>query len=223
MDDFNPRTPCGVRRSPEFLRRFRCGYFNPRTPCGVRPHGHRRGPLAGPFQSTHPLRGATMTVDGTEAFTRISIHAPLAGCDTCTNAGAARNIPFQSTHPLRGATFLHQQAGVFLRISIHAPLAGCDFTNKINTAAQYDFNPRTPCGVRLPFPEIPSRRLHFNPRTPCGVRHKNGCNMTVHREFQSTHPLRGATCGLSILSSTAPFQSTHPLRGATKTCNTTLI
>ena len=59
-----------------------CGHFNPRTPCGVRPVGAA-------------LNGKTL---------RISIHAPLAGCDgesmICANA---------------------------LTISIHAPLAGCDF------------------------------------------------------------------------------------------------
>ena len=34
--DFNPRTPCGVRRGRRLMS---CAttYFNPRTPCGVRP------------------------------------------------------------------------------------------------------------------------------------------------------------------------------------------
>ena len=80
--NFNPRTPCGVRRnrstaneattkfqsthpsrgatgrSLPALRSWR--YFNPRTPCGVRrqfPNGTL--PTAASFQSTHPLRGAT--------------------------------------------------------------------------------------------------------------------------------------------------------------------
>ena len=56
--DFNPRTPCGVRRG--------CGGrpsdrrdFNPRTPCGVRHHRPHPSPRWLSFQSTHPLRGAT--------------------------------------------------------------------------------------------------------------------------------------------------------------------
>ena len=55
--DFNPRTPCGVRRSCSGS----CepsGNFNPRTPCGVRRDG----------------ASAPLLVD-------ISIHAPRAGCD----------------------------------------------------------------------------------------------------------------------------------------------
>ena len=101
---FNPRTPCGVRRtlagsahtdswfqSTHSLRSatgtsrqysyVRSG-FNPRTPCGV-----RRGPGAGPatsarFQSTHSLRSATSTHFPFPNRHRVSIHALLAECDT---------------------------------------------------------------------------------------------------------------------------------------------
>ncbi len=123
-------------------------------------------------------------------------------------------------------------------ISIHAPLAGCDTKEYRRTATATNFNPRTPCGVRLGagtglepishfnprtpcgvrrLPSPNSRRLHhFNPRTPCGVRLFTNNFRRTHIGFQSTHPLRGATC-----SETPPqaaclrFQSTHPLRGAT--------
>ena len=55
---FNPRTPCGVRRtSPSGV--FCMSYFNPRTPCGVRPLPLCRATSTPSFQSTHPLRGAT--------------------------------------------------------------------------------------------------------------------------------------------------------------------
>ena len=37
-------------------------------------------------------------------YQRISIHAPLAGCDGMTSYGLYLNEAFQSTHPLRGAT-----------------------------------------------------------------------------------------------------------------------
>ena len=78
-------------------------------------------------------------------------------------------------------------------ISIHAPLAGCDEENSRKRPARVDFNPRTPCGVR--------RYSHF--RNLSGV------------QFQSTHPLRGATFSLRSFPTFFPFQSTHPLRGAT--------
>ena len=125
--DFNPRTPCGVRRA--YLRRIlvlakisihaplagcdrafwntqsKCQYFNPRTPCGVRRKSRGRIIYQRTFQSTHPLRGATRIIDPARRLCGISIHAPLAGCD-------------------------HQ--------------------DQDDERCLRDFNPRTPCGVRLP-------------------------------------------------------------------------
>ena len=124
---FNPRTPCGVRQLHQGSGHLRitisihaplagCDRLSTRWRCTSRK-----------FQSTHPLRGATAwraavprpsrhfnprTPCGVRhdnwtrflAWYKISIHAPLAGCD-----------PF----PLRRTSFLSP-------ISIHAPLAGCD-------------------------------------------------------------------------------------------------
>ena len=56
---------------------------------------------------------------------------------------------FQSTHPLRGATVVLCAIPVTVAISIHAPLAGCDHRRKRPHFPARDFNPRTPCGVRL--------------------------------------------------------------------------
>ena len=74
-----PLAGCDVFRAhnPESLR-----YFNPRTPRGVRPRFVDKAVSSSRFQSTHPLRGAT-----------------LVTLVTCTPFGV-----FQSTHPLRGAT-----------------------------------------------------------------------------------------------------------------------
>ena len=145
-------------------------HFNPRTPCGVRPcqvhlplcpqHISIHAPLVGCdggdfdpdktrvlFQSTHPLRGATIYPTLIMTLVTISIHAPLTGCDdrgSC-NSGSRRyfnprtpcgvrppeRIPppiyraFQSTHPLRGVTAGAELLAVPGLISIHAPLAGC--------------------------------------------------------------------------------------------------
>ena len=100
------------------------------------------------FQSTHPLRGATFTVVFTQRVARISIHAPLAGCDiSCPRQYRADEI------------------------SIHAPLAGCDNLIRHNVLLRH----------------------HFNPRTPCGVRRRSRPRCRDFPQFQSTHPLRGAT------------------------------
>ena len=145
---FNPRTPCGVRRtSPSGV--FCMSYFNPRTPCGVRPLPLCRATSTPSFQSTHPLRGATVYPDGRPDGLEISIHAPLAGCDR---------------------------------------------------AAQF----------------VIGKRDDFNPRTPCGVRQMSCSGNSKSYQFQSTHPLRGATDDLLKKLAKAIFQSTHPLRGATQ-------
>ena len=100
------------------------------------------------FQSTHPVRGATTRALGVELASRISIHAPRAGCDQIIFKGMDKPA-FQSTHPVRGATDElleenngltnfnprtpcgvrpeeHGFNGLHLAISIHAPRAGCD-------------------------------------------------------------------------------------------------
>ena len=79
--DFNPRTPCGVRpcgTGGDYDRKN----FNPRTPCGVRRHQCATWSRGFPFQSTHPVWGATLTA----------------------SACSVRSLRFQSTHPVWGAT-----------------------------------------------------------------------------------------------------------------------
>ena len=94
---------------------------------------------------------------------------------------------------MRGATYsVPSSLGVNV-ISIHAPLAGCDCRYACKARYFRNFNPRTPCGVRLKF--ITSDVLPI--------------------EFQSTHPLRGATASRKSSCAAWTFQSTHPLRGAT--------
>ena len=193
--NFNPRTPCGVRRprrsrlaadaafqSTHPVRGATCvtcvsrggrQNFNPRTPCGVRLGSGGGGVRSTPFQSTHPVRGATRVVRD-----RIKI-----------------GIVFQSTHPVRGATRSQfQQATKQRHISIHAPRAGCDTKGSVLSDQATDFNPRTPCGVRpRSAKRSPETRWYFNPRTPCGVRLVMHGYKPIGFQFQSTHPVRGAT------------------------------
>ena len=101
-------------------------YFNPRTPCGVRRV----------VQTSLALNYS------------ISIHAPRAGCDTCSYWLLMRLRLFQSTHPVRGATgnggdTLDQR--IFQ--STH-PVRGATRSGAVRAACTKDFNPRTPCGVR---------------------------------------------------------------------------
>ena len=133
---------------------------------------------AGAFQSTHPLRGAT----GRKRYVPSAVSVfqsthPLRGATNGCGHGLSCPAGFQSTHPLRGATDPAHAADCNKKISIHAPLAGCDRSARSTETRMDDFNPRTPCGVR-----------------PI----QTGIRDVIENQFQSTHPLRGATQCLPI-------------------------
>ena len=128
---------------------------------------------------------------------------------------------------------------MMLNISIHAPLAGCDAANPILNLGIPNFNPRTPCRVRLKKAGFISQsKGHFNPRTPCRVRPRRadqqngrnvisihaplaGCDRTRRRcptlsdHFNPRTPCRVRPAATSMRFAVPTFQSTHPLQGAT--------
>ena len=125
-------------------------YFNPRTPCGVRPNSLRTWPCSRIFQSTHLVWGATRCPD------RVS--QMCEDFNPRTPCGVRRGIvrmyndikQFQSTHPVWGATSSDTWGPWSPMISIHAPRVGCDEAlTAWRCRRPPDFNPRTPCGVRL--------------------------------------------------------------------------
>ncbi len=122
--------------------------FNPRTPCGVRRSMSNVMGTVIMFQSTHSLRSATPTGDVPLRFEAVSIHALLAECDLYQLALSGYNIGFnprtpcgvrpcgyfsnknpqwfQSTHSLRSATSCKSFFNKPYDVSIHALLAECD-------------------------------------------------------------------------------------------------
>ena len=106
----------------------------------------------------------------THEHIRISIHAPLAGRDLgCNSWTEYRDISIHA--PLAGRDARSREWEAANRISIHAPLAGRDAAKAAGIYGTRNFNPRAPCGARLPPLAAP----------PC------------YTGFQSTRPLRGAT------------------------------
>ena len=90
------RGPCAVNHCD----------FNPRPPCGGR---HKIALLSDSlyrFQSTPPVRGATMAGKTIQQIREISIHAPRAGGDMIYPCRECEQEKFQSTPPVRGATYL---------------------------------------------------------------------------------------------------------------------
>ena len=170
------------------------------------------------FQSTLPVRGATGIVLSPLPSATISIHAPRAGSDLDDAEGMGIVAKFQSTLPVRGATAARYY-------TLAQPLY---------------FNPRSPCGER--------RHIHKQLRPLEGISihaPRAGSDQTAEfitkyfDKFQSTLPVRGATCAyrpqfgneryfnprspcgerrdvsLHLITEIA-FQSTLPVRGATE-------
>ena len=124
----------------------------------------------------------------------ISIHAPRVGCDRLWMRRVRRACKFQSTHPVWGATLMDQVRRLPDQFQSTHPVWGATFC-LLHVVQNYKhFNPRTPCGVRHGLGQTAlSRRFDFNPRTPCGVRLDPGPRGLKYRQFQSTHPVWGAT------------------------------
>ena len=178
------------------LRDFCSPYFNPRAPCGARLIQFPLTGLLRLFQSTRPMRGATLRLrqhGGKPIFqstrpmrgaTAMRTHGMTCGANFNPRApcGARRwfktnvidPVVFQSTRPMRGATADDVLVVCGLLISIHAPHAGRDLRLKHQALAD-------------------------------------------HVPFQSTRPMRGATRSQAVpVSPCFTFQSTRPMRGATR-------
>ena len=149
----------------------------------------------------------------------ISIHAPRVGSDGSTSTVHQSSPIFQSTLPVWGAT---------LRPARSMP-------------ADFNFNPRSPCGERRqPSHGFSPAPRNFNPRSPCGERHGWGgvqlweVVISIHAPrvgSDSARPLRGggttnfnprSPCGerqsyWAQLLAGIEFQSTLPVWGATGT------
>ena len=167
--------------------------FNPRSPCGERPHRQSQTRLHSQFQSTLPVRGATLR-------RVLQVYLQI----------------FQSTLPVRGATRIPLQWRVSMDISIHAPRAGSD-KNAVPVAPDRSFQSTlpvrgaTPRGLRSD-----GLTYYFNPRSPCGERRSMVQSPRAVISFQSTLPVRGATRHHAHAVIAWVFQSTLPVRGATQ-------
>ena len=235
--DFNPRTPCGVRRN-SLYRQIGARYFNPRTPCGVRPSVFSACTAKYGFQSTHPLRGATRINESTDCVRNFNPRTPCG----VRHYRRGRYTGRWHFNPRTPCGVRPSAWKTSTRASNFNPRTPCGVRRSmvsVLSSTTDNFNPRTPCGVRLPQtilrrsrPEFqsthplrgatwaelqePAAHSYFNPRTPCGVRRYPDGFDPERSIFQSTHPLRGATRITDTAQRGSAFQSTHPLRGATQ-------
>ena len=104
-------------------------------------------------------------------------------------------MTFQSTLPLRGATRYEQGTEYGCDISIHAPLAGSDDYRTPATSYGRYFNPRSPCGERRQADQRILWPIHISIHAPLAGSDGNDARREADFfVFQSTLPLRGATC-----------------------------
>ena len=146
------------------------------------------------FQSTHPSWGATSGLSKEEAENKISIHAPIVGCDV--NCFPKYDNSLISIHaPIVGCDIIYPWSSVCCMISIHAPIVGCDISVFCGNPVTKRFQSTHPSWGATQY-EVVSIRSDV---------------------FQSTHPSWGATKKLFRYHQRGRFQSTHPSWGATKT------
>ena len=139
--------------------------FNPRSPCGERRAFAMRKAKAFIFQSTLPMRGATM-------------NSSMAFC----------RAVFQSTLPMRGATKAGKSTGVIRpNFNPRSPCGERLRRGAVRQAAVY-FNPRSPCGERRRVYPVNTTKVNFNPRSPCGERRRAIRKRGPRQDFNPRSP-----------------------------------
>ena len=189
----------GATRSPP-SRRCTPRNFNPRAPCGARHKSVVIVNSAMIFQSTRPVRGATLL------FLRLKLRRihfnPRAPCGARPRRGTTTNSTtlfqstrpvrgattrkdilrheweFQSTRPVRGATMGQAAREADGWISIHAPRAGRDIYLVPQVGVLFVISIHAPRAGRDQERQARDRGAsHFNPRAPCGARPPSASSM----------------------------------------------
>ena len=92
------------------------------------------------------------------------------GCDCAVTSRKDLVNIFQSTQPEWAATCSRFIETSNESISIHAARMGCDAWQTVRALQVYNFNPRSPNGLRPRHAEHDTANAHFNPRSPNGLR-----------------------------------------------------
>ena len=169
------------------------------------------------FQSTLPMRGATVSLMILSMYIFISIHTPHAGSDQTGSRYRSQWICNFNPHSPCGERPLSVfVASSFLLFQSTLPMRGATSIFPMLIWLSTHFNPHSPCGERpfrsllhfiifefqstLPMRGATSNSIyspylcgHFNPHSPCGER-RIFCKVCFCCcQFQSTLPMRGAT------------------------------
>ena len=214
--DFNPRTPCGVRRFQRkhaardvaisiHAPRVGCDWarrrsmsalmnFNPRTPCGVRRKGDSKRDSPGIISIHAPRVGCDLRRTLIVHLGGISIHAPRVGCDNGSCTVNFCVMLFQSTHPVWGATRFPRALGATKNQfqSTH-PVWGATILGRLLGLAHIFQSTHPVWGAtRQLYHQFPCCVISIHaPRVGCDTDIAVSYDLT--EQFQSTHPVWGAT------------------------------
>ena len=128
-----------------------------------------------------------------DAHSKISIHAPIVGCDNMYLINSSRYTKFQSTHPSWGATQNATTSSVkVIDFNPRTHRGVRQVFQKNRGLSQDDFNPRTHRGVRRyrrKWTLLTQR--NFNPRTHRGVRRKRLLSEERQKQISIHAPIVG--------------------------------
>ena len=211
---FNPRSPCGERLNPCFLRivrriisihapragsdpgyspQFACQQISIHAPRAGSDYESNMESWDGRISIHAPRAGSDEEDIWCDDARLISIHAPRAGSDLPRMELDARGHNFNPRSPCGERRRILETGRMERSFQSTLPVRGATGSQMQGSAPWNDFNPRSPCGERPYGGGWHGWRVYFNPRSPCGERQKRGDILERKLLFQSTLPVRGAT------------------------------
>ena len=221
------------------MRSSTTSYFNPRAPCGARRSDCVIYQRFANISIHAPLAGRDQELIHRAVCLYISIHAPLAGRDTVRPLLTIHTQYFNPRAPCGARPSVPAKSFLPFVISIHAPLAGrdCLASTEFNVHDLFQSTRPLRGATSASMPSLSSRAVFQSTRPLRGATFSGSASsrkalISIHaplagrdtrgraareqpHRFQSTRPLRGATAVLRVPYAFAGFQSTRPLRGAT--------
>ena len=166
------------------------------------------------FQSTRPMRGATLGSILAANTQIISIHAPHAGRDgdiygdkegldenfnPRAPCGArqsrrfryVRDRHFNPRAPCGARPMLRDQYGIYILFQSTRPMRGATSRSGKPLSRPRYFNPRAPCGARRSLAILQGIPPYFNPRAPCGARRTTFAQVALRLQISIHAPHAG--------------------------------
>ena len=187
--------------------------FNPRAPCGARRTRFSFGRCIQIFQPTRPLRGATLLHQPHEGRRDISTHAPLAGRDNRTPKERASWKNFNPRAPC-GARLSHlAPVSLERKISTHAPLAGRDVSAHQRRHIAF-ISTHAPLAGRDDAPDdADPQGIKISTHAPLAGRDARFARCCAGTAISTHAPLAGRDLGAGSLLDLAKISTHAPLAG----------